>query len=421
MRLDLGRARLRQVYDEYPPQFWTLVGATFVDHLGGSLLFPFFSLYITQKFGVGMTHVGLVFGAFAVMSLVGGILGGALTDYLGRKKMLIFGLVVSALSMLVLGVVGRFEVFFGLSVVVGLLSSTGGPAQQAMVADLLPEEKRAQGFGIIRVAFNLAVVIGPAIGGLLASRSYMLLFVCDAVASLTTASIVALTMRETRPERPAGQPQPGMAQALAGYRDVARDRTYLLFILCCMVMTVVYIQMNTSLGVYLRDVHGVPTQGYGYILSLNAAMVVLLQFPITRRISRYRPMLMMASGALLYALGFAMYGFVEAYAMFMAAMVIITIGEMLVAPVSQALVAGLAPEDMRGRYMAAFGLSWAVPWAVGPLLAGLVMDGFDPRWVWYAAGVLGLVATAGFLLLQGRVERRTGELVEPAALPVAEG
>ncbi|RLC89847.1 MAG: hypothetical protein DRI77_15295, partial [Chloroflexi bacterium] len=124
-----------------------------------------------------------------------------------------------------------------------------------------------------------------------------------------------------------------------------------------------------------------------------------------------RPLLVMAVGTLLYAIGFGMYGFVSTYVLFLAAMVVITIGEMLTAPTSQALVAQLAPEDMRGRYMAVFGFSWVIPSAVGPLLAGLVMDNWDPRWVWYIAGLVGLVAAGSFALLQ----RRAGRAAEQEA------
>jgi MFS family permease len=92
-------------------------------------------------------------------------------------------------------------------------------------------------------------------------------------------------------------------------------------------------------------------------------------------------------------------------------MVIITIGEMLVSPVGQALVAQFAPEDMRGRYMAVFGFSWVIPMAIGPLLAGLVMDNTDPRWVWYAAGILGLVAAGAFAWLERWVGRSQWDTV----------
>ena len=128
-------------------------------------------------------------------------------------------------------------------------------------------------------------------------------------------------------------------------------------------------------------------------------MVVLFQFPITRWIERYRPLLVMTAGTLLYAVGFALYGFASLFFMFLVAMVIITIGEMFVSPVGQSIVTRLAPEDMRGRYMAVFGFSWMVPYAIGPLLAGLVMDNLNPNWLWYGAGILGLFAAGGYYML----------------------
>jgi MFS family permease len=109
--------------------------------------------------------------------------------------------------------------------------------------------------------------------------------------------------------------------------------------------------------------------------------------------------------------GFTMFGLVSTYFFFVVAMLIVTTGEMIVIPVSQALVTRFAPEDMRGRYMAVFGLSWAIPAAVGPWAAGLIMDNLSPNLVWYACGVLGAVAVLGFFALHGRTRER---LVAPA-------
>jgi MFS family permease len=404
--------RIRAVYHEYPSQFWILVTGTFIDRLGGALLFPFFTLYITRKFGVGMTTVGIIFGVFSISSVVGSTIGGALTDRLGRKGMLLFGLVMSATASLGMGLVDEIRYFVMIAVLVGLLADVAGPAQQAMVADLLPEEKRAQGYGILRVVANLSVVIGPMIGGLLAARSYLLLFICDAVTSFITAGIVFFVLKESRPERGEAAAEESMAQTFGGYLRALRDVAFGWFIAASMLMTLVYMQMNTTLAVYLRDTHGIPEQGFGYILSLNAAMVVLFQFSITRWITRYRPLIIMAVGTLLYAVGFAMYGFVTAFLLFMGAMVIITMGEMFVVPVGQAIVAQLAPADMRGRYMAVYGFSWVLPMSVGPLLAGLVMDNTDPRWVWYAAGIIALVSAAAFYALERLINRATYSAIE---------
>jgi MFS family permease len=122
-------------------------------------------------------------------------------------------------------------------------------------------------------------------------------------------------------------------------------------------------------------------------------MVVLMQLFFTRITAKWKPMLAIALGNLLYVVGFTMYGFVNTYFMFLLAMVIITIGEMIYAPKEQTLVANFAPVHMRGRYMAIRGFSWIIPTAIGPLGAGLIMDNLDPRILWFVAGFIGYFNT----------------------------
>jgi MFS family permease len=396
---------IRSVYAEYPRQFWILVLATFVDRLGTSLVFPFFTLYVSHRFGAGMTQIGLIFGLFHAAGLVGGTLGGALVDRIGRKGMLVFGLVASALSSLWMGLAQSFPIFIAAAVVAGTMAETGGPARPAMVADLLPPEKRAQGFGLLRVAANLALTAGPIIGGLLATQSYLFLFIGDAVSSLVTAGIALVALRESRPVAPEGAPQQNLAQTFAGYLDVLRHGAFAWFLGATALMAVVYTQMYTTLSIYLRGSHGVTERGYGILLSVNAALVVLFQFPITRRTSRYNPALVMAAGTALYAIGFGLYGVTGTYVLFLGAIGVVTLGEMLVMPVGSAIVAQLAPAEMRGRYMATFNFGWVVAAAVGPVLAGLVMDNADPRWVWFLAFSAALAAASAFLQLERRLAR----------------
>jgi MFS family permease len=410
-------ARVKGVYEDYPKPFWTLTFATFIDAVGGALIFPFLSLYITRRFQVGMTEVGILFGLYSAASIFGSGLGGALADRMGRKSMILSGLVISALSSLSIALVPSIEWFYLLVVFVGLFSNLGGPARQAMVADLLRPEKRAQGYSILRVIMNLSITIGPAIGGLLAARSYLLLFLSDATISILVAIFILRALPETRPVRmeKSGEEE-SLFQTFKGYGRVLRDRFYLSFIFGGILLMLVYMQMNTTLPVYLRDVHQISEQGYGLILSLNAGMVVLFQFFVTRKVDHRPPMLMMALGTAFYVVGFSMYGFTSTYPLFLLAMVIITIGEMIVAPVGQALVARMAPEDMRGRYMAIYGYTFTVASMTGPLLAGLVIDNFDPRILWYFAGIVGILAMMIFVLLYRQMnEETTSELQIPAA------
>lgn len=396
-------ARLKEIYNEFPRRFWVVVGVMFIDRVGGTMLFPFFSLYITEKFGVGMTQAGLVLGLFSVFGLVGGMIGGALTDRFGRRKLILFGLVFSALSTLTLGSVNQFALLFPLAVVIGLLSDIAFPAHQAMIADILPEDKRQEGFGMLRVVANIAWIIGPSIGGFVANRSFFLLFVTDTLISCFVAFLFYRLIPETKPQPREGEQTEGALRTFVGYGRVLSDRAFAAFILASILMGVVYIQMYNSLSVYLRDQHGVPPQGYGFLLTTSAITVILFQFWVTRVI-KFRPaFVMMALGTLFYMAGFGMFGFVGAYALFALAIVIITIGEMIVVPTSQALAANFAPEAMRGRYMAVFGLVWQIPSVVGPTTAGVILDRCDPELLWILGAGLCALSALGFYLLHLRL------------------
>jgi MFS family permease len=166
-----------------------------------------------------------------------------------------------------------------------------------------------------------------------------------------------------------------------------------------MLMLLVYLQMYNTLSVFLRDVHGVSPQIYGIVMTSSAITVILFQFPTTRAIKYRPPFLMMALGSFFYMLGFGMFGFVATNWLFALALVVITIGEMIIMPTSQALAANFAPEDMRGRYMAVFGLAWSIPSIIGPSASGYVLDNFNPFLLWYLDAGIAVLAIIGFYLL----------------------
>jgi MFS family permease len=204
---------------------------------------------------------------------------------------------------------------------------------------------------------------------------------------------------ETKPASSEEKEQTSTAESFKGYLQVLRDGKFMAFTAVCLLVWLVYMNMNTTLGVFLRDQHGLPESGYGWLISINAAMVVLLQFPITRRIEKRPPLLMMAAGSLFVAVGLLLYGFVSTFLLFVVAMAILTVGEMVTIPIANAVVASFAPEEMRGRYSFVYGNSWGISFAVGPYLAGLVLDNYDPNLLWYACGIIGTIAILGFLAL----------------------
>jgi MFS family permease len=399
-------ARLNKIYHEFPQQFWVVVVTSFIDGIGNTMVFPFFALYVTQKFHVGMTQAGMLLGAFSLAGLVGGGLGGALTDKFGRRKLILFGLVFSAISTVLLGLTDSLFLLYPISALIGLIGSIAGPAHGAMIADILPESKRSEGFGILRVVGNMTWIVGPTIAGFLASKSFLALFLTDALMSCIVASIVYRFIEETKPATPEGHQEQTIAQTMGGYSLVFRDFPFVAFIVSSILMGMVYLQMYGSLSVFLRDNYGINPQGYGILMSTSAITVILFQFWTTRQIKSRPPLQMMALGAIFYAIGFTLFGIVQTFILFALNIVIITIGEMIVIPTSQTLVAGFAPGDMRGRYMAVFGLSWAVPATIGPGAAGYILDNYNPNLLWYLGGALTLVAVLGFFLLHLRLGTR---------------
>jgi predicted MFS family arabinose efflux permease len=393
------KQNLKNTIAEYPRGFWMLMGINFINFLGNNLIFPFFALYISKKFGASMTQVGLLFTFSTISGFIGSTIGGAMTDRFGRKSMLILNLITSALFNLALGFAPSLYFCYGVALVGGVIASAGGPAGQAMIADLVPEEKRAGAFGIFRVVFNTAVAIGVAIGGLIATRSFLALFISDAVISSICAFLVYVFLKETKPEPRAGQAKESLITTFAGYLDVLKDKGYMLFLAAAFLAWLVAQNFSTTLGVFLRDVKGVPESGYGMLISMNAVIVILFQIPLTRRIEKFKPMVMMAIGSGLFALGYLSYAFLNNYALYALAMIVITMGELIFEPVRQASVASFAPEQMRGRYMAIEGHSIGIAYAVGPLLAGRLFDSGSPNWLWYAAGIVGAISAFMFLVM----------------------
>lgn len=410
-------SRLQGTYKKFSKYFWLLMAASFIDMLGGSLIFPFFSLFLTRKFDVGMTEVGTMFLVWALTSgLIGSTVGGALADKLGRKTNIILGLIASATSALMMIIIDDMVLFYVVVAVIGIFEDIAGPARQAMIADLVPEELRGDAYGLFRIIFNLAAAIGPAIGGFMASRSFEMLFIVDVFISLGVAVFVYFLLPETKPKAAVdGGKEHTLLQTFKGYGEVFKDKVYILFIIVSAFSTLMYFNMNSSMSVYMVNHRGFSPAQFGYILTLNAGMVVLLQVLVTRLTACWKPMIAVMVGNILYVIGFSMYGIFSAYGMYVAAMVIITIGEMIFAPKEQTVVANIAPEHMRGRYMAIHNFSWILPISIGPLGAGLIMDNLDPRYVWFAAGISGMISVLGFLYLHikagGRFALDTDEIV----------
>jgi len=314
------------------------------------------------------------------------------------------------------GFVETITLWIFLNILDGLFGPMYNPAGNAMIADIVDSSKRLQAYGLLRIIHNLGIVIGPVIGGLLITKiSYLVLFIIAAITSFICFFGILFFIKETKPEREEAykeqldilsnkEDNENLSRyddlELKGYKKIINDRIFVFFCLITILVSVVYSQMTTTFPVYMNENFGILEDRYGLIMALNASMVVLLQYPITRIISKYRKTKMMAMGAFLYAIGFGSIGLSNSFLLFAMNMAILTVGEMVIIPVNTSFVADISPEDMRGRYMGTLGIANMLGYGIGPIIGGFFIDKIGGNFIWLIIFILGLISSAGYLSLQ---------------------
>lgn len=388
--------RIKQSTAGYPRQFWLLFWGMLISAVGGSMIWPFLTIYMRQRLDIPLTAVTLLLTLNAAAGLMTTFVTGPAVDRFGRKGAMFLSLAVGSIMMLAMSMAGTLQLWAILMAINGAFGPLYRVGSNSMVADLIEPERRASAYALLRTSNNLGVAIGPSVGGFVTAASYALAFYSAAGASAIFALLVMFFVNETVPQRQIATEQP---QTDGGYSQVLRNRPFLAFCGVYTLGVMAHVLMMVLLPVYAKENFGVPESQYGFIMATNAAMVVLFQYTTTRITERHHHLPVLAVGSLFLALGAGSVALGWNFPTFLASMVILTIGEMIVMPTSTALTANLAPPDMRGRYMSIYGLTWGIGFGIGPVIGGFLNDNLAPVAIWYGGLVMGLAATAGFVLL----------------------
>jgi len=399
MNIDLGGR-----FGQFDRRIWVLFYGRIVIATGFSMAIPFVSLYFYNDLGLDMATVGLILLVVSLIGATGQIVGGEIADMFGRRRIMSFALIWRSVAFLLIAVAIATGTSF--LVITGLLalSSFGGslfePASNAMVADVTEGPRRLEAYGFLRIGQNLGWAAGPLIGGVLTIWfSFWVLFLIGAMISLAMSAFFFMNIKESLRQ--------GQSRDRFRLKDLAHvmsDRAFLAFSIISIFLFIMFGQMSSTYAVYSTDRIGISEAEVGYLFALNGILVVLLQFPIARWISRYRMTTVIAFGSLLYTIGYGTVGLSQNFLMLAMNMTVVTFGEMVVSPASMNLVANLSHENERGRFMGVFGLVSSIGFALGPFAGGVILDAAYPNGVltWLGIGTFGIVATLGYLLL-GRV------------------
>jgi MFS family permease len=382
-------------------QLWIVEIGVFLNMLGYGAVFPFEVIYLHDERGFELGVAGLVAGLLTGAAVVTSPIAGAVIDRIGARAT-----VIAAGLSLAAGYAGlAFAESLPAAVAAAALAGAGngalGPSQAALMTALAPRELRHRASAVSRVAVNVGIGLGAAIGGLIAGiglAGFVVLFLANAVTYIVYVAILAATVRGDAPSK----------RVPGGYRRLLRDRAFVHFALTNVALIVVgWGVLAWIVPTYAAGL-GIASSLIGFLLLANAATVVFAQVPITRLAEGRSRVGALVLGAVLWVvaclLGVGAYDAppTVAYLCLLVAAVGFAFGECLHATVFLPLVADLAPAELRGRYMAAIGLSWWLGLALAPTL-GAQLLAVSPSLPLLAAGALSCAAIISLLALDARL------------------
>lgn len=361
---------------------------------------PFLAIYLNGEAGLGMGAIGLLFLGMALTGALGQIVGGELSDRLGRRPLLwapmvLRGAVFLALFAL-LALPGDLGTATALLLTASFLGTLFEPASSAMIADLVEPGRRMEGYSILRVGQNVGWVLGPMASGLmLAVLPFPCLFAVAGAANIAAGAVmfgmVAEPMRAVREDR----------FRAGDLLKLGRNRAFMLLGLFSIPLFIVLGQLTSTFAVFSSQDLRVDVAAVGWLYALNGILVVFLQMPMARYIARFRMPRVLAAGALLYAAGYLVMGWAAGIWSLALSILITSLGENTVSPASLSMVAELSPEKERGRYMGAYGIFSTFGWSMGPAVGGALYDLFhlEPAVLWGCIAAIAALSAPGFAYL----------------------
>lgn len=392
--------KLKNLYREYPPQFWIMIAGVVISTAGGSMIWPFLLIYASAKLNMPLSAVAVLISINAGTGLLASFLAGTLADRVGRKVVMNFSLILNGIVYFFLMRAETYPQFVLLMVLVGLSNPLYQVGADAMLADMIPSEKRTDAYAVSRIANNAAFALGPAVGGFLAATSYDFAFYGAASGYMIYGLLLFFLARETLNRE--ALPSPSAANEKGGYLQVFRDKGYMTFVALTSIGLIAPSILWILMPVYAKTNFGIPENMYGWIPTTNALMCVFVQYPVTNLTRKYKTLPVTAIGMLIYAIGVGSVALMSGFNGFWLSMVILTFGELVVVPTGSKYVADTAPADLRGRYMSMYWLGWGLARMLAPLIGGFLNDAISPRAIWIGGLMIGLVSVSGLALLTRR-------------------
>ncbi|RAJ82132.1 putative MFS family arabinose efflux permease [Chitinophaga dinghuensis] len=389
----------RNAYSGLSPATWWLSLILLINR-SGTMVIPFMTVYLTQHLHFTIGQAGIVMACFGSGAIVGASLGGWLSDKIGFYQVQFWSLFSNGLLFILLG---QMHTFPQICICVFALSSVGDafrPANSIAIAAYSKPENRTRSYSLNRLAVNLGWSVGPAIGGILASFSYDLLFWADGATCITAA----ILMRVFLPPVPA--PAKSHADKSSTKDGVWKDKIYIWFLGFAMLSAICLFQFSSIVPLYFKEVLHLEEWAIGLNMSVNGIMIAVIEMVMIYHLDGRMPnLLFIVRGALVVCLAYIFLSAMPAFWIVASVfMVIITFGEMLTLPFMNSFWIARSKDHNRGQYAALYTISYSVANIVSPTAGAFVVGHLGFR-IWWGLTAFGCVlAATGFFFLQKKLD-----------------
>lgn len=395
----------KNAYSGLSPETWWL-SITMLINRSGTMVIPFLTIYLTSpEMGYSISQAGVVMGLFGLGAVLGAYISGKLTDKIGFYPIQLFTLFFGGILFIVLGQLTSYTSICVGTFALSMVNEAFRPANSTAIAFYSKEGNRTRSYALNRLSINLGWALGNAIGGLLASIDYHLLFWVDGITNMLAAVFMFVVLK---PEK--GGKAPAKTATTVTDHSAYKDRIYIMFIVLVTLFAACFFQLFTNLTAYFRNELHFSERFIGLLGAINGILIALIEMVIVFRIEGKRQnTFYIVRGVFLCGLAYMMLVLLpfemKWVAIFMILM--ITAGEIFSMPFMNSFWISRTSLYNRGQYAALYTVAWATAQTLGPLLGAMVADmaGFTTLWWLVALGFF--ISTFGFVLLHKRVASST--------------
>jgi len=399
---------MKGIYSSYIANFrglsheiWLLAFVTFINR-AGAMVIPFLSLYLINVEGFDLPHVGWIMSCFGLGSIVGTYFGGRLTDSIGFYKVILFSLFFGGIGFILLQFIDTFYGFCLSIFLLTLITDSGRPAIFVAADTYSRPENITRSITLIRLAINLGFSVGPLAGGLIIAHiGYSSLFWIDGISCILASVGVIILLK------PKKQKQINLVKTKVVKEGVPPylNKLFILFFVIMVANSLAFVQYFSVMPIFYEKVYFLSEDLIGWLLFINGATIVIFEMPLIGWLDRMKVSKTMATfwGVFFLGLSFLVLNLSSWSGMLVVAVFLMTLGEMIGFPFSNALALEMAPKGRKGSYMGLYSMSFSFAHLLGHNGGMNMVNTFGYFTTWnvlalFLLGISGLTIWLYFLL-----------------------